>query len=139
MREFKDIAGFIRHLATLEPAVISAGHRGVRDGAEIIRDEAKAELGFAPPDNPLLRTGELAESIEVTADRDEAEIGSNEDIAVYQEMGTPDARFPIPARSFLGGAAVRKGDEVADLIGTHVVRALAGLPPSNSKKPERIG
>jgi phage gpG-like protein len=83
--------------------------------------EDRLKSGFSEND-PLLRTGELRDSIEHTAGVDEAVVGSNSDIAVYQELGTQH----IPPRSFLGGAAVRKGEEVANILGRHVVKALAG-------------
>jgi phage gpG-like protein len=169
VREFKDVAAFLKFFAGTVAAAEVAGHRGVEQGAYIIRDEArreighyqdaagpfdtwaplsdatlegfhaagigyipgKVELGYAPPDNPLMRTGELEESIECVAHRNEAAIGSDLDVAVYQELGTPDARFPIPPRSFLGGAAVRKAEVVVDNIAENVVHAIAGLPPRN--------
>jgi hypothetical protein len=59
----------------------------------------RERLGFAA-NEPLLRTGDLRESIEYTVLPREAavEIGSNDKIAVYQELGTSR----IPPRSFLG-------------------------------------
>ncbi len=68
--------------------------------------KGKAELGFAGPDyDPLLRTGELGQSYE-TEVSDEAglivgALGSRDKVALYQEMGTPNARYPIPARPAL--------------------------------------
>lgn len=84
--------------------------------------EQKSKKGRAPPDNPLLVTGDLRESIEHNVVSDEAHVGSNSDVAVWQELGTNR----IPARSFLGGAAVRKTDEVKNLIGEAFEKALAG-------------
>jgi hypothetical protein len=54
-------------------------------------------------DGPLLETGELRASIEWNAEGKEGHVGSNNDKAVWQELGT--AR--IPPRSFLMGAAMR--------------------------------
>ena len=100
------------------------------------RVPGKIELGFAPPDNPLLRTGELRDSYEHTVQGHEASIGSNLDIAVWQELGTPNARFPIPPRSVLGAAASRNEDRVVDLMASPCVRAMAGLPPRNRPQAE---
>ena len=62
----------------------------------------------------------MRDSIEHVSDRKEAQIGSNSDIAVWQELGT----VSIPARSFLGEAAIRKEQEVVDEIGRVVVSTL---------------
>jgi phage gpG-like protein len=74
--------------------------------------------GFTAND-PLLRTGELRDSIEHSADRHEARIGSNLDIAIYQELGTSK----IPPRSFLKETMVRKIDEIQEIIGQNIVAA----------------
>jgi hypothetical protein len=89
--------------------------------AESTQADREAE-GF-PANEPLLRTGEMRDSIEYTvhADVGEADIGSNSDIAVWQELGTSN----IPPRPFLAGAAAHKGDEVAKLIGEVMVAAMA--------------
>jgi len=52
---------------------------------------------------PLRETGELRASIEWNAEGNEGYVGSNNDKAVWHELGT--AR--IPPRSFLMGAAMR--------------------------------
>lgn len=75
--------------------------------------DEKERLGFAPPDNPLLRTGKMRASIEHTVKGDEAHIGSNDDVAVFQELGT----HTIPPRSFLGVAAFQTAPEVARVVG----------------------
>lgn len=84
----------------------------------------KIALGYAPPDNPLLRTGAMRASIQhrvsVGRHHAEAEIGSNSQVAVWQELGT--AR--IPPRSFLGSAAARNADAIADLLGRAGIAAL---------------
>jgi len=59
----------------------------------------RARLGYTPND-PLLRTGDLARSIQFTIEGDTGYVGSDDPVAVYQELGT--AR--IPARPFLGPA-----------------------------------
>jgi HK97 gp10 family phage protein len=52
----------------------------------------------------------------------EVQIGSNSDIAVYQELGTQH----MPPRSFLGGAMADKLPEIKEIIGRSVVAALVG-------------
>lgn len=101
------------------------------DGFEapgIGRVKGKEELGFAPPDNPLLRTGTLRDSYGYSVDFNHAVVGSNAMNAVWQEMGTPGARFPIrsPGRPVLGPAAFRHGEAVAHAVARRVLAALAG-------------
>ena len=152
MREMS-LAGFIAHLAAMEIDVHHETQRALERAAIVVETEAKAEIGHyqdgAGPfaawaeladstkddrvahgyseNDPLLRDGTMRASIEhavhmtgITSG--EADIGSNSDIAVYQELGTSR----IPPRSFLGGAAVRKSDEVARICGECVVTALVG-------------
>ena len=81
----------------------------------------RTRQGF-PEDEPLLRTGEMRDSIEHQVEVPVAQVGSNSDIAVYQELGTQH----IPPRSFLGGAAVEKLDDIMKIVGEHAVAALVG-------------
>lgn len=80
-----------------------------------------------PEDEPLLRSGEMRDSIEVGpitggwADTS-IEVGSNNDKAVWQELGTDK----IPPRSFLWYAALEKEKEITHLLGGIVPKI---LPP----------
>ncbi|WOJ89848.1 hypothetical protein RZS28_00595 [Methylocapsa polymorpha] len=75
--------------------------------------EDRARLGY-PPNEPLLRTGELRDSIKhEVASGNEGYVGTNSPIAKYQEFGT----IKIPPRPFLGGALAAKGEEVAECFG----------------------
>jgi len=82
----------------------------------------RAQKGF-PPNEPLLRTGELRDSIgfEIIKPGREAIVGSTSDIAVYQELGTST----IPPRSFLVSAAVSEGKKAARVAGAIVADAIA--------------
>jgi HK97 gp10 family phage protein len=86
--------------------------------------QADRERKGYPPNEPLLRSGELRDSIEYTIKEPGrlAEVGSNSDIAVYQELGTST----IPARSFLAGAAHAMGPAVAHVVRDVVGAAIAG-------------
>jgi len=65
----------------------------------------KAQLGYSPPDNPLLREGTLRASIEAEVlEPTMGMIGSNELTALWQELGTEGALYPIPPRPFLAKA-----------------------------------
>lgn len=141
-KEFS-LLGFISELGLLAIEIKAAEKEALEKGAKIIEDEAKRVIGtydygwpeLAPatqstreslgydPDEPLLREGTLRDSIEhtIVSDR-EAVIGSNEDVAVYQELGTAT----IPARSFLAGAASAKGKECAEILGETVISTVFG-------------
>ena len=60
-----------------------------------------------------------------------ADIGN---VAIDQERGTPEARHPIPPRSFLGAAAFRHAGTAANAIGARVAWAVAGLPPGDNPR-----
>lgn len=60
----------------------------------------KIRLGYAPPDNPLLRTGEMRDSITTEIEGLVGAVGSDSKIALYQEMGTSK----MPPRPFLARA-----------------------------------
>ena len=71
-----------------------------RELAESTKSDRKSQ-GYNE-DDPLLRTGELRDSIDYTVEAKEAAVGSASQIASYQELGTKT----IPPRSFLGSSAV---------------------------------
>ena len=144
------LSQFARHLGVAAAAGIVAEREALEESCKIVEKEAKrvigtydypwpplaqetvdtrVRLGFTP-DDPLLRTGELRNSIEHNVEGHLAlrgyrgVVGSNLDKAVYQELGTSK----IPPRSFLLGAALHKGLEVAELCGRYVVRGLLTVP-----------
>lgn len=158
MREFSSLSAFAEHLDVLSALAPAAELAGVAAAAKIIQAEAKAEIGHyqdqAGPfsawreladrtkadrlrkgfteNDPLLRTGEMRDSVETTVHATaigaEAAIGSNSQIAEWQELGTSK----MPPRSFLGGAAVRKGEEATGTILEAIGALVAGLPPKNT-------
>jgi hypothetical protein len=82
----------------------------------------KVRAGYAP--KPLLRTGEMRASIEYTVDPHKLEgcVGSNDDIAVYQELGTSR----IPPRSFLVSGAKHVEERIRKMAARAVVTVLEG-------------
>ena len=140
MREFGSLAAFAGFTTLLIAEVEHAKHGALEHAAVIVETEAKRVIGTHdynwPPleqatidrkkhgDTPLLETGEMRDSIEHTVHQSEIEhvayIGSNNDKAVWQELGTSK----IPPRSFLAGAAHHKIDEVLEVIGLHVVQRM---------------
>lgn len=73
--------------------------------------DQRVSKGF-PANNPLLRSGELRDSITMRSEGNGAIIGSTLDIALYQENGTEN----IPPRPFLGPAAGEVMDGAPELI-----------------------
>lgn len=89
-----------------------------------LKDATKQErvrLGFTEND-PLLRTGELRDSISREVRGLEAVVGSDNDVMVYQELGTRT----IPPRAVLGLAASRKTQDVMKLVGEGLQVAFLG-------------
>lgn len=128
-------ADFARHLATRLPAVEAAQRVALAVIAEKIEERAKAKIGdyqaqsgpfpgwaplaestvydktrkgYAPPDSPLLRTGDLRASYAHSLDGLQAVIGSPLQLAVWQELGTQH----IPPRPVVGPAAFEMRDSI---------------------------
>jgi phage gpG-like protein len=142
-RLFPNIASFTAFLGT-EVAVANSGRKAALEmmaryiASECRRVIGSYELGWEqlaaatqaererlgyPPNEPLLREGTLRDSIgfEIVKPGELAIVGSNSDIAVYQELGTST----IPARSFLAATAAQKGEAAAQIAGAIVAGALA--------------
>jgi phage gpG-like protein len=79
---------------------------------------------------PLLETGEMRSSISWNADRDHGHVGSNDDVAVFQELGTSRG---LPPRSFLALAAQQEGPEVAKMMSKVVGAAIGGRLANGSR------
>lgn len=139
MKEFNGLASFASFAAGLTVTINDGEHDLLDHAGKTIKEEAKSVIGTYsygwPPlaestlknkaaDTPLLETGKMRDSIEHTVIMSEKTvcIGSNEDTAVWQELGTSR----IPPRSFLVGAATHKADEVVKAIGTKVHKLLIG-------------
>ncbi|UGY23718.1 phage virion morphogenesis protein [Bradyrhizobium septentrionale] len=121
-------------------------HRALEGAAKVVEKQAKAYIGtydahwpttwlplsertkrdrvnkgFAA-DKPLLRTGELRDSIHHRVGHNEATIGTDSKIAVWQELGT--SRM-VP-RPFLEPALKEKTPEVLERLGKAVHGKLSG-------------
>ena len=165
-REFADIGAFLKFMAGATVKIDNAVYLGLHAAGQIVQEEAHSELGHyqdrAGPfpewpeltdqtkrarvehgwteNDPLLRSGALADHIELSVSGHRAAVGVPSetvgdgtsadpirdigDIAVDMELGT--AR--IPPRSFLGRAWFVKGPEASEAAAWPVVAALAGLP-----------
>ncbi|MCE9565849.1 MAG: hypothetical protein K8U57_27810 [Planctomycetes bacterium] len=148
MKQFGSMGDFAAHLLTLSAAQHDAEKKSLEEGAKLIEKRAKEKIGEYqneegpfiawaeladstkdhrasrgfPEDEPLLRTGAMRDSIQHTVFDHVAQIGSNSDIAVWQELGTEH----IPPRSFLGGAAAESAAKICEITGRNAVVALVG-------------
>ncbi len=92
--------------------------------------EEKKALGYAPPDNPLLRDGDMRESIghgivgDMHAGAAVVVVGSPSEVALFQEMGTQD----IPPRPFLARAVIEARPLVEKELGEMMVEVLGTVP-----------
>lgn len=82
---------------------------------------SKAREGFKTP-APLLRTGEMRDLIQHTVHGNEGCVGSDDPVALWQELGTSK----IPPRSFLVSSAIASIDRIERVAGAATVAALVG-------------
>lgn len=145
MREFS-LAEFAVFVAEeLGEGVEHARESALELGAKAIQHEAKRVLGTYlfdweqlapatqadrehqgyPANEPLLRSGEMRDSIHYTIIKPgvEAEIGSDSDIALWQELGTETG---IPPRPFLSASAAYLEKPIVHMIKETVGAAVAG-------------
>lgn len=78
----------------------------------------RVRLGYSE-DEPLLRTGELRDSIESEVVGLAAIVGTKSEIGLWQEVGTDR----IPPRPFIGPAYVRITDSLMEAIGQTISRS----------------
>lgn len=157
MKEFASFGSFARHLAITAAIGPEVTHHIAEKAAELVQTNAQNRLGEYqdytgpfnswapladstkedrvakgfPEDEPLLRTGDLRDSIEVSAKGGEAVIGSVADIALYQEVGTDK----MPPRPFLGPAIYDSKLSIGELSARTVVAWICGL---GWKRPTKL-
>lgn len=151
MKTFTSLRQFGIHLDKLILTQASALSAGLEVIAKKIEKDAKDEIGHLQPAvgnfnawaelaprtksekellgykfndeyNPLLRTGEMRDSISHRVSGISATIGSTSDIMVYQELGT----WVIPPRPVLGPAAYKNTEFINKVIGKVTVMGLLG-------------
>jgi phage gpG-like protein len=137
MTQTFSLLGFVAHLATVERDMKEAEHAAVARACELICAEAKRVIGegydFWPAlkpetlarkmmNTPLLETGELRASIEWNAEGNLGHVGSNNDKAIWHELGT----VKIPPRSFLAGAAMAMEDKIHKMFARAVLAVMMG-------------
>jgi phage gpG-like protein len=135
-RNLGNLASAAMFFGALAHEIKHGEHDGLEEAAKIVEAESKRVIGTYdygwPPlaestlkrkaaDTPLLETGELRDSITHSMEGKSAFVGSNSQIAVWQELGTTR----IPPRSFLLQAALHKEREICEAVGKAVIKAFA--------------
>lgn len=82
--------------------------------------EARKARGGYPANAPLMREGDLKNSIFSDVNGFEAVIGSTDEAAPHQENGTST----IPPRPFIAPAIMANEEKLADILGRHVVKKI---------------
>jgi hypothetical protein len=120
----------------------AAGPKIIERACQIVQKKAKAAIGKDheewaplaestiankqhhgyPTPKPLLRSGKLRDSIEYQVHGLEGSVGSDLEIAVYQELGTSR----IPPRSFLASSAIASEDKIRRMAAATTIAALSG-------------
>jgi HK97 gp10 family phage protein len=131
------LLGFATHLAGVIAAEEKHNAATLEAAAQIVEHKIKGvigtyELGWEPladstlkkknADTPLLESGELQRSIQHTSDHKEAHIGTNDEHAIFHELGTRTE----PPRSFMLGGAKAVEHKVIEILGKGAIRHLEG-------------
>ena len=87
--------------------------------------QQRASMGWEP-NEPLLRLGTMRDSIQHVVVGHVGHVGSDDPIAEYQELGTGNAKHPIPPRSFLGRAAYKEEFAIHTLFLNTTMTLLGG-------------
>jgi phage gpG-like protein len=144
---FGDMDSFITHMKTRPAAMRKAQRIALQTVASEIKEEAKYSLGTYQdgwpelkditkelrakaghtPNDPLLVTGALRDSIHYRTTPTSATIGSDSPYAGAQENGNPKKN--LPPRPFLGPAGRRHTRNFVNTVGTYVAYALASQSP----------
>lgn len=149
MREFNSFGAFGRHLAATAAIGEEVTHHITETAADLVKKDAQSRIGtyqersgnFAAweplaestvadrvakgytPNDPLLREGVLRDSIEVETHGNEAVVGSADEVALYQEVGTEH----ILPRPFLGPALYDSQRAIGVMAGNTVLAWISGV------------
>ncbi|PAY05443.1 hypothetical protein CK489_29100 [Bradyrhizobium sp. UFLA03-84] len=142
MTKVFDILGFVAELHAIDRDMHELGPVIIRKACQMVQRRAKAAIGRGhemwpplapstiadkaakgfPTPKPLLRTGELRDSIEYVVHGNEGAVGSNLEVAVWQELGTSK----IPPRSFLVSSASEVEPRIHRMAAAATLSILSG-------------
>jgi HK97 gp10 family phage protein len=140
--EVMNLLQFASAMGVAQAEIQHGREKAVEDACKLIEQTAKDAMGTYtfgwPPlaastverkatgDSPLLETGELQNSIEHrvehSGNRSDGFIGTDDDKAEWMEVGTSK----IPPRPFMGGALEHVANDLPEIFGRTVVKALKG-------------
>jgi phage gpG-like protein len=127
------LLGFIAHIGVMHGQIAQISHHALETACQIIHEESRravgtydfswpqlapstqsqrVQLGFTPND-PLLRTGALRDSIQWQVEGNVGFVGSNDQTAVWNFLGTSK----IPARDPILGATLAMRTTIEQQIG----------------------
>lgn len=147
-RAFTSMNAFAAHLLVRQALVVAELRTGLKFVTTAIKDTAQAELGHYQSqvgpfeawkeladatkedrvsqgfteNDPLLRSGALKESINDEVVALDGYVGSDNDEAVWMELGTDKA----PPRSYLGPAVIHNEDLIKEVLGAALVTGILG-------------
>lgn len=159
MREFDSLGAFARHLRRVAALGEEVTVDLTLEAANIVQKAAKARMGEYQdgvagwpawanlaqatvedrlrkgftPDDPLVRSGELRDSIAVSHVGTEAVVGSPEMVLYWQETGTQpgtwgkNATSGIPPRPVLGPAGYLSKQKIGESTALAIMAWVAGL------------
>jgi hypothetical protein len=136
------ILEFLAEIPAIERDLHASGPMIIEKACKIVQKKAKAAIGkeheewaplaestvadkqhhgFAVP-KPLLRSGELRDSIEYAVDGNEGCVGTDNKAAPFLEFGTSK----MPPRSFLVSSAISSEDKIHRMAAAATIGALSG-------------
>jgi hypothetical protein len=136
-----DLLAAAHHFHRLAEGFPHACHQALEIAAQFVENEAKRAIGTYkygwpqltpstqadrvahgfPANEPLLRTGEMRDSITHCSSPTEARIGSNNPKAIWHELGTAH----VPPRPFLANALYQNDKVIVRIVGQTVRDFLA--------------
>ncbi len=105
--------------------VSQAGQGALEQAAQQLEAAVRETLSHVPGEDhaaPWLRTGALRASVGHRVSEEAAVIGSDDPVAVDQELGTRT----IPPRPFLASTAAAKAEQLVEDFAAALARALGG-------------
>jgi HK97 gp10 family phage protein len=146
MRNFNSLLAFSEHLLKAAAAEELAAHAIVKRAAAMVKKTARSEFGHYQPEigdyvawaeladstksdrvregwsenDPLLRSGELMDSVKTEVHGRTAVVGSESEIMLYMEVGTDK----MPPRPVLGPAYLRNKERIHKVAETVAVATL---------------
>lgn len=150
MSKLFSVLEFAAHLRSIERDMHEVGPMIIEKACAMVCEEARRVLGthdydwpeLKPEtiarkirgDTPLLETGAMRDSITWTAKGLEGQVGSDSQIAVWQECGTSK----IPPRPFLAGAAQHMEKKIHKMAARATIAVMTGRGLASAEMRELL-